>query len=383
MPETKNIESLYAELNELKSRLRETQDTLDAIRNGEVDAIIVTGQNGDKVFSLASSETPYRIILEEMDEGALTVSSRGIIFYSNQRFSDLISVKLEKVIGSDFASFISEEDKPEFKRLLRTALRRSIRGVVTSTVNNKTIHLQLSLTHLPGNMEGEVCIVVSDITELTNYQNYLQEIVDERTEKLKIVNRQLSADIIRLKKAEKALQRSDERYSLATTAANLGTWEHIYGESGWKIIWSEQMYNIFGLDQGMHLDNESFTKIIHPLDLERVTREYRNIVEKRSPYDIEYRIIRPDNSVKWVHLTGRVIYKEESGEGLRINGIARDITKRKEAEIRIRESEAKYRLLSDTMTQGVIYSDADGKILSVNPAAERIIGKNAEDIALY
>jgi PAS domain S-box-containing protein len=380
MAQSENIAKLKSEIEELKSRLSESQETLDAIRNGEVDAIIVSGNNGDKVFSLASAETPYRIIIEEMEEGAVTVSQKGMILYSNQRFSEIISFNLEKITGSDFSEFISEDDRPEFRRLLRTALKRPVRGEVSAIVNQKTLHLQLSLVSLPDSMEGDVCIIVSDVTEISNFQNYLQEMVEERTEKLKLANRQLFADLQKLRKAEKALQRSEERYSLAVKAANLGTWDHIFDGRIWKLTWSDQMYEIFGLQNGTIITHDYLPELVYPADFEKARADYIDSIEQHGYYDSEYRILLPDKSIRWVHSTGKVTYKEDSEAILRINGITRDITKRKNAEKMLRESEEKYRLLSDTMTQGVIYRDADGTIISINPAGEQIIGKTAAEV---
>jgi PAS domain S-box-containing protein len=380
MAQSENIAKLKSEIEELKSRLSESQETLNAIRNGEVDAIIVSGNNGDKVFSLASAETPYRIIIEEMEEGALTVSEKGIILYSNPRFSEIISVSLEKIPGSDFSEFIAEEDGPEFKRLLRNALKRPVRGEVNATVNQKTAHLQLSLVPLPESMEGSVCIIVSDITEISDFQNYLQEMVDERTEKLKIANRQLSDELHNLKRAEKALERSEESYFLAVKAASLGTWDHLYDGKKWKVVWSDQIYRIFGFQPGTKVGMKSYLERLHPLDRDRVNAEYNGAIKSRGNYDCEYRIVLPDKTIKWIHSTGKVTDTEEAGTVLRITGVSRDITKRKDAEKLLLESEERYRLLSDTMTQGVIYRDAEGIIISINPAGEQIIGKSAAEI---
>ena len=78
-------------IEELQVRLREAEEALEAIRNGEVDAIIVNSDSGEKIFSLSTSDTPYRIILEEMDEGAVILNSDGTILYSNPRLINLIS----------------------------------------------------------------------------------------------------------------------------------------------------------------------------------------------------------------------------------------------------------------------------------------------------
>ncbi len=375
-----NVNALLAEIKELRSRLNETEETLKAIRNGEVDAIIVSGENGEKVFSLASSETPYRTIIEVMEEGAVNVTSKGIILYSNHRFSEIVSTPLEKISGSDFTEFISESDRPEFRRLLRTSLKHPVRGEVSSSLEGKTTHLRLSMVPLPEQMEGGACIVVSDITEIHNFQNYLQEMVDERTSKLKTANKQLSTDLTRLIKTEKALMASEERYSLAIQAANMGTWDHIYTEKGILMTWSDLMLKLFGFPYGTMITPGMMIERIDPSHRECVSENLRQAIEDHIAYDCEYSIIWPDNSMHWIHVTGRSTYDENTGRILRMNGIALDITDNRKAEEELKKSEERYRLLSDTMLQGVIYRDVEGKVISINPAGERILGIKAEEI---
>src|SRR5262249_21178404 len=83
------------ELTRVQQRLREAQETLDAIRSGEVDAVVVSGPNGNHVYSLSSVDQPYRVYLERMQEGAVTISAEGVIFYCNQRFADMVKLPLE------------------------------------------------------------------------------------------------------------------------------------------------------------------------------------------------------------------------------------------------------------------------------------------------
>ena len=76
------------ELEDLRMRLQEAEETLAAIRNGEVDSLIVNGPNGDQVFSLKGAEQPYRIFVEQMLEGAVTLTADGTILYCNRRFAE-------------------------------------------------------------------------------------------------------------------------------------------------------------------------------------------------------------------------------------------------------------------------------------------------------
>ena len=118
---TKTKEQLIIENEELHSRLAETEETLSAIRSGEVDAIVVSGTKGEQVYSISSAETPYRTFIEEMNEGAVTLSKEGIIIYCNQRFAELVNEPIERVIGSYFKRFIVPNDKSKFDKLLDSA----------------------------------------------------------------------------------------------------------------------------------------------------------------------------------------------------------------------------------------------------------------------
>ena len=376
----KKIEELISEIQELKSQLNESEETLRAIRNGEVDAIIISGDHGEKVFSLASSETPYRVIIEEMNEGAVTVSSKGTILYSNRSFADIISAPLEQIIGSEFSKFINPGDRPIFKRLLKNSRRRKIRGDVSILINDKTIHLQLSFVALPPEMEGDVCIVVSDITEINDYQNYLQEIVEERTSKLFEANRQMSKDLENLRRAEKALSMSEERYSLAINAAYLGTWDHVFCDNTVKMSWSDHSYYLFGIPIGTTLTLQIWNDAIHTDDRKVVNEKFYEAIENKTLYDHQYRVIWPDKSLHWIHSTGKSSYNVVTSKVSRMIGISRDITGSKIAEISLKESEKHYRLLSETMLQGVVYHNSNGIIISVNPAAGLILGKEAGEL---
>ena len=86
----KTKEQLIAENEGLRSRLNEMEEAIAAIRNGEVDAIVVSGKQGEQVYSVSSAETPYRTFIEKMSEGAVTLSKEGTILYCNLRFAEIV-----------------------------------------------------------------------------------------------------------------------------------------------------------------------------------------------------------------------------------------------------------------------------------------------------
>src|ERR1700751_5300072 len=96
--------------DELHNRLQEAEETLRAIRAGEIDALVVTGPLGEQVFILRGADHPYQVIVEEMNEGAVTLSPEGTILYCNRRFANLLQLPLERVIGSSLQEYVVQEE---------------------------------------------------------------------------------------------------------------------------------------------------------------------------------------------------------------------------------------------------------------------------------
>jgi two-component system CheB/CheR fusion protein len=102
---------LISENEELKLQLEEANDTIDAIRTGQVDALIVNDGDGHQLFTLKTADQTYRVFIEKMNEGAVTINREGLILYSNSRFANMVGMPLEKTIGLQFDLFIARESK--------------------------------------------------------------------------------------------------------------------------------------------------------------------------------------------------------------------------------------------------------------------------------
>lgn len=187
-----DLEILLHENETLRIRLAEAEETLNAIRNGEVDAIVVSGPGSEKIFTLTSAETPYRHLVEEMDEGAVTISEEGVILYCNRRFAQLVAIPMEQIVGSNFSRFFNSEYVYNYRNLLKQTIRGEFKEeTIIYRVNDECRHFHFSFCAMPEGALGKVCIIVSDITELKRYQEELQVLVDERTAELQQANREL------------------------------------------------------------------------------------------------------------------------------------------------------------------------------------------------
>src|SRR5215216_2320979 len=113
---------------ELKNRLEETEETLRAIRQYMVDAFVVTRENGVKVVTLSDSDFPYRMMVESMNEGAVTLIPDGTIFYCNSRFAEMVHEAPERLIGVRFQDLLPEEQKENFNANILGTGREGLRG---------------------------------------------------------------------------------------------------------------------------------------------------------------------------------------------------------------------------------------------------------------
>ena len=169
--------------------------------------------------------------------------------------------------------------------------------------------------------------------------------------------------------AERQAQR---RLSEAQRIARLGSWEWDIRDD--RLHWSEEIYRIFGLDpNGFGASYEAFLRAVHPEDRERVERSVKDAMEGR-PYDIEHRIVRPDGSECIVAERGEVS-RDAEGKPIRMMGTVQDITERMHAEAALRQAGAMF----ESTGEGVLVTDASGRIVRVNPAFTRITGYSEQD----
>ncbi len=151
----------------LHARLEEAEATLRAIRSGEVDALVVSTEHGERIFTLEGADYSFRILIENMSEGALTLTEEGVIVYANKCFAELLKRPLEKVIGSSLIELVAPGGQQVFQQLLQEEdgkRRLAMLDLVDS--NGTLIPAQFSLINLQ--MEGvlgNICVVVTDLTE--------------------------------------------------------------------------------------------------------------------------------------------------------------------------------------------------------------------------
>ncbi|HTU00736.1 MAG TPA: PAS domain-containing protein, partial [Candidatus Sulfotelmatobacter sp.] len=148
-PEARQVRDLRRRLAATTQRLAEAEQTLEAIRTGAVDAVVVaSGPGGEQVYTLQGAERSYRLLVETVNAGALTLALDGLVLYANQQAATLSGVPLEQLLGAALDRFVAPEDLAAFHAMSRAALAGEAAGDVTFLRAGRPVHVHLAFRRL-------------------------------------------------------------------------------------------------------------------------------------------------------------------------------------------------------------------------------------------
>src|SRR6476646_4502489 len=191
------------EASELRARLHELEETLRAIRSGQVDALVVYAPDGgDRVFTLQGAEHPYRVLVEAMNEGAATMTHDGLVLFANQHLAHMLDIPLEKLIGAALGEIVQPDDYSALDALLQQVHEgpQKVESVWRVGKDKKKL-LPVCLALSPvreGDFEG-VCMIATDLTEQKR-----------REQELAQTNEALTNEVAKRMRVEEDLRRDEE-----------------------------------------------------------------------------------------------------------------------------------------------------------------------------
>lgn len=160
-------QTLKKQIKNLKTRLQELEEVIGAIRTGEIDSLVVSTIDGDKVFTLKSDEQPYRIFIEEINQGAIMLSETGIILFCNKAFANMVKEKTERIIGKRIQNYISSVDIDVFNELLapNRLEKNKTENILTLQAYDGS-HLSIHISAILNRQENlnTICLIVTDLT---------------------------------------------------------------------------------------------------------------------------------------------------------------------------------------------------------------------------
>ncbi|MCD6376803.1 MAG: PAS domain S-box protein [Caldisericaceae bacterium] len=218
-------QDLKQKIKILEERLKEAEATIEAIRQGKIDAIVVQGEDKAEIYTLKGIDYTYRILIERMNEGAAILSKEGIVLFANNKLSEILGVEKNKFVGEFLDRFLVNSEKAKLNNLIKRALRDAVSEKIyyVRPADNQLKPLLFSANPMPSDTGGDVGLVVSDLSEveekekLQKIQAKLEEMVIDRTrrlltahQKLKIANEQLAREIEQHKLMEAELSKKEQ-----------------------------------------------------------------------------------------------------------------------------------------------------------------------------
>jgi PAS domain S-box-containing protein len=154
--------NLRKELEELRGKVRELEETLYAIQSGEVDAIIISKDDTRQIYTLDGTDQPYRSLVENIQEGALTLSRTGMILYTNTRFAEMVQMSPEKVFGMSIIDHICPEHQNEIEEALSGILMNASRIHVRIRQGAGSLPALISMNPLSSDEDTKISVIITD-----------------------------------------------------------------------------------------------------------------------------------------------------------------------------------------------------------------------------
>ena len=162
-----NFEDL--DIAELRTRLIEAERNLQAIYSGDIDALVLADEKGERrVFTLRSADAPYRALVERMQEGAATLSISGDIVYCNQRFAELVHTPLEQVFGASIGRFLPAAEGEILRAMLEHGSGRYQTRLMLG--GQESTEVQVTLSSIVLDDVEHRTLILSDISSLARAQ---------------------------------------------------------------------------------------------------------------------------------------------------------------------------------------------------------------------
>ena len=339
-----------AELAEVRAQLRELQQTIEAIRTGGVDSLIVGPPGQEQVYALATADRSYRLIVEAMNEGAATVSTRGVILDANPRLGSMTGRNVSELIGTPVLDLIPAAHRPAFARLLDVGAGDSTRGEVDLTGSGgTTIPVLLAVSGF--DLDGMLlrCLVLTDLTAQHAAESSGGQCAPGAARAELLPRAGAGVRGARLVGSGSGPRAHDHLVAAGPSDLRAGP-RAIRREGG---------------------DPRQSCPPGRPAD--GLRSDHGRPGGRHPRYQAEYRIIRPDGSLRWL-LQAAVVERDDAGAPGRMLGICQDITDRKRIEDEIRASAAYNRSLIDASLNPMFTIGQDGAISDVNAATERATG---------
>ncbi len=189
-------EKLNKKNKALQQQLKHANEIINAIKEGTIDAVVISNKKNLKVYTEETADKKYRILIEKMHEGAVTLTKTGIILYCNSHFASMVNLPLHKVIGTRFENLIEDASGKNVKNIIKKGWNEHLQSQIRILRKGKTaMPALISLNKISWDENQVLSIILTDLTAQNASQEELKtravELEQKNTE-LKEVNKELA-----------------------------------------------------------------------------------------------------------------------------------------------------------------------------------------------
>jgi signal transduction histidine kinase len=192
---SEEAEKLNKKIKALQQQLKKANKSIDAIKNANIDALVIQGKKDIKVYTEKTADKTYRILIEKMHEGAVTLNEDGTILYCNSYFAQLVNLPLQKVIGEKFKKFIEDSSKERLDALIKLGWKSPSQDEITMYTNKaRSTCVLMSINTLSINNTQVLSIILTDLTIQNNNKNEMErraKELEQKNKELKNANKDL------------------------------------------------------------------------------------------------------------------------------------------------------------------------------------------------
>ncbi|HZT82863.1 MAG TPA: PAS domain S-box protein, partial [Gemmataceae bacterium] len=323
--DAKTLEDLRREVEELRARLEEAEETIGAIRAYRVGAFVVSAPR-ERVFALETAERPWHTLVEHMGQGAAVLRDDGAVLYANPALEVLVRRDRDRLRGVRLEELVAEGSRPALEALLATARGGFAQGeVALLRPDGSQVPAHVALNRLPEEVGG-LGALVTDLTVQLHYHD--------------------------LKRAEAALRRSEAHYRQIVETAHEGIWK--IDLQGRTLFVNRRLADLLGYPPEEML-GRPVTDFCFAEDLPRAHARIRaNLAGHNEQFDFRFR--RRDGSELLV-LASTSPVTDPAGRVTAALGMFSDVTERRRAEETLRVSRQRMELVAQSIGLGVWYWD--------------------------
>jgi PAS domain S-box-containing protein len=346
---------LQAQIENLQTRLEESEATLRAIRKGEVDAVVVDGPNGKMVYTLQGADYLYRMLVQDMHDAAIIVSEDGTILFCNQYFTEIVRTSQSTVIGSSLFTHVVPEDQEKLKAWIRSLDGAGKKGEIRfRSGRSSSIPTSISLTRT-SEAKG-ICVVATDLSTQKQIEDKLRGEYNA---------------------VQEALRNSQKKYQALVETTGDFIWET--DAQGRYTYCSPQMKSLWGIPPESMIGKTLFDRMPDG-EREQGMTFFMQLVRSPNPFRNLETIEYDEQGHQIFVETSGVPFFDEAGRLLGYRGVTRDVTNRKRAEEALHESEARLKSVLESMSDILVRWNIQTKRYEyISPSVKALVGYSPDE----